>query len=182
MRLPTKRARVCSSRLTGPMARGASIAPGAGSCWPEPGHLLESIRISLRCFPRSARHATGGASFSRYACVCRPGLDDPLAQAACSPSRYRPQAERAELLLLPWPLRVREPDFRAVEGSVKRLAKEPFGFFEFAPRGAARSGSRRPHLLAARDEVGSVDVVVLPESAVEESESARWKRCWTATG
>src|SRR5258707_3780656 len=32
-----------------------------------------------------------------------------------------------------WPLRVRESDFHPLEGSVQKLAKEPFGFFEFAP-------------------------------------------------
>jgi hypothetical protein len=39
---------------------------------------------------------------------------------------------------------------------VERLTKDPYGFFEFAP--------------AERQEAGSVDVVVLPESAVEERE------------
>jgi len=37
------------------------------------------------------------------------------------------------VLLLPWPLRVRESDFHPVEGSVRRLTSEPFGYFEFAP-------------------------------------------------
>jgi hypothetical protein len=37
-----------------------------------------------------------------------------------------PHAQDANFLLLPWPLRVRESDFRAVEGSVRSLAKEAF--------------------------------------------------------
>jgi hypothetical protein len=56
------------------------------------------------------------------------------------------------------------------EGSVRRLAKEPFGFFEFAPEERLDLGLVDRMLIAARDEVGRVDVVVLPESAVEESE------------
>ena len=170
MRLPTKRARACSSRLTVPTERGASIAPGAGSSWRGPGRSLEYIRISFACFPRSARlrpeerrsHATP-VSIVR---VWRPaGTSCLLVIAVPTPRPSTPQ-----LLLLPWPLRVRESDFRAVEGSVQRLAKEPFGFFEFAPEERLDLDLVDRMLLAARDEVGSVDVVLLPESAVEESE------------
>ena len=57
-----------------------------------------------------------------------------------------------------------------MEGSVQRLAKEPFGFFEFAPEEGLDLDLVDRVLVAARDEVGSVDVVLLPESAVEESE------------
>jgi hypothetical protein len=74
------------------------------------------------------------------------------------------------LLLLPWPLTVRASDFRPVEGSVRRVRKEPFGFFEFAPSEGVDLDLLDRVLVAARREVGSVDVVVLPESAVDEHE------------
>jgi hypothetical protein len=74
------------------------------------------------------------------------------------------------MLLLPWPLQVRASDFRAVEGSVGRLAKDPYGFFEFAPAERLDLDLLDRVLLAAREEAGSVDVVMLPESAVERSE------------
>ena len=124
----------------------------------------------VRVLPKIRTPPTGGASFSRYACVYRPGLETRWHKL---PARHRgtdPQAEHAHLLLLPWPLRVRESDFRAVEGSVQRLAKEPFGFFEFAPEERLDLDLVDRMLIAARDEVGRVDVVLLPESAVEESE------------
>jgi hypothetical protein len=76
------------------------------------------------------------------------------------------------MLLLPWPLRERESDFRALEGSVQRREKEPYGFFEFTPSEALDLDLLDRTLLAARDEVDSVDCVVLPESAVDESEIA----------
>jgi hypothetical protein len=120
--------------------------------------------------PKIRTASTGGASFSRYACVYRPGLETRWHKL---PARHRgtdPQAEHAHLLLLPWPLRVRETDFAAVEGTVRRLAKEPFGFFEFAPEERLDLDLVDRMLIAARDEVGHVDVVLLPESAVEESE------------
>src|SRR5262245_12681157 len=81
-----------------------------------------------------------------------------------------PRARHANLLLLPWPLRVRESDFHPLEGSAQRLAKEPFGFFEFAPLERLDLDLVSRTIAAARDEVDSVDVVLLPESAVDESE------------
>src|SRR5262249_43061526 len=73
-------------------------------------------------------------------------------------------------LLLPWPLRVRESDFRAVGGSVQRLERDPFGFFEFAPAERLDLDLLDRVLVAALDEVDDVDVVVLPEAAIEASE------------
>jgi hypothetical protein len=55
---------------------------------------------------------------------------------------------------------VRESDFRPREGSVQRLAKEPFGFFEFAPAEGLDLELLDRVLVAARDEANSVDVVV----------------------
>jgi len=49
-------------------------------------------------------------------------------------------------------------------------AKEPFGLFEFAPSERLDLDLVGRMILAAREEVDSVDVVVLPESAVDESE------------
>jgi hypothetical protein len=81
-----------------------------------------------------------------------------------------PQADHVQMLLLPWPLKVRASDFRPVPGSVQRLTKEPFGFFEFVPEERLDLDLVDRVLLAAIDEVGSIDVVVLPECAIEESE------------
>ena len=38
------------------------------------------------------------------------------------------------MLLLPWPLRIRESDFQAVDGSVRRLPNEPYGFLSSRPQ------------------------------------------------
>jgi hypothetical protein len=70
------------------------------------------------------------------------------------------------------PLRVRSSDFRPLPGSVQRLEKEPFGFLEFVPEERLDLDLVERMVLAALDEVGSVDVVVLPECAIEESEIA----------
>ena len=85
------------------------------------------------------------------------------------PSR-EPHDRGVNYLLLPWPLRVRESDFGPLAGSVQHQGLEPFGFFEFAPSEALDLDLVDRLLVAALDEVERVDVVVLPESAVDEDE------------
>jgi hypothetical protein len=89
------------------------------------------------------------------------------------PARHRGTDRRSEfatLLLLPWPLEVRESDFHVLEESLHRPEKEPFGFYEFAPAEGLDLELLDRVLLAARKEAGSVDVVLLPESAVDVNE------------
>jgi hypothetical protein len=91
------------------------------------------------------------------------------------PTRHRGTgitSEFATLLMLPWPMRVRESDFHPLEGSVQRLNNEPFGFFNFAPAESLDLDLLDRVLVAAREEVNSVDVVLLPESAIDEEEIA----------
>src|SRR6478672_11556391 len=124
----------------------------------------------LRVLPKVRTPPTGRPAFSRNACVQLPGVDVRWNKI---PARHRGtdlRSEHATLLLLPWPLEVKASDFRAVEGSVQRLSKDPFGFFEFAPEGGLDFDLLDRVLVAARREAGSVDVVCLPESAVREDE------------
>ena len=146
-------------------ARGRELLARTGSLARIHPHLL-------RVLPkvRTSPNGTSLGSFSRYACVHRPGAEVRWSKI---PARHRgtdPQAEYANVLLLPWPLRVRESDFRPVEGSVRRLTNEPFGYFEFAPAEGLDLDLVDRTILAAQDEVGGVDVVVLPESAVDEGD------------
>jgi hypothetical protein len=55
-------------------------------------------------------------------------------------------------------------------GPVLRSAKDPYGCFEFAPAEGLDLELLDRVLVAARQEAGSVDVVILPESAVAEDE------------
>jgi hypothetical protein len=80
------------------------------------------------------------------------------------------RSEYANLLLLPWPLEVKASDFRPLDNSVHRPSKDPFSFFEFAPTKGLDFDLLDRVLIAAREEVGSVDVVALPEMAVDEVE------------
>src|SRR6516165_2145841 len=146
-------------------ARGRELLARTGS-------LARIQSHSLRVLPKvcTPPNGTSFRSFSRYACVQSPGVEARWHKVPVRHSGTEFQARHANLLLLPWPLRVRESDFRRVEGSVQRLAKEPFGFFEFAPSEKLDLDLVSRMIVAARDEVDSVDGVLLPESAVDENE------------
>jgi hypothetical protein len=144
-------------------ARGRELLARTGS--------LARVDVGyLRVLPKVRTPPTGRPAFSRYACVQRPGIDVKWHKM---PARHRGtdlRSEYATMLLLPWPLRVRASDFHPVEGSVERLGKDPFGFFEFAPAERLDLDLLDRVLVAARDEAGSVDVVLLPESAIDAHE------------
>lgn len=146
-------------------ARGRELLARTGS-------LARIQAHSLRVLPkvRTPPNGTSFRSFSRYACVQGPGVEARWHKLPIRRRGTERQSKNANLLLLPWPLRVRESDFRRVEGSVQRLDKEPFGFFEFAPSEKLDLDLVSRVIAAARDEVGRVDAVLLPESAVDESE------------
>ena len=124
----------------------------------------------LRVLPKVQTPPTGRPAFSRYACVVLPGI---TASWHKLPTRHRGtdlQSEYATLLLLPWPLHVHASDFRPIAEPIHRPGKDPFGFFEFAPRESLDLELLDGVLRAARRESGSVDAVFLPESAVDERE------------
>jgi hypothetical protein len=79
---------------------------------------------------------------------------------------------RANVLLLPWPLQVRESDFAPVPGTVRRPEREPFGFFSYRPREPLDLDLVDRLLDAALAQVDRVDVVVLPEGCLDEREVA----------
>ncbi len=83
--------------------------------------------------------------------------------------RQRPPGRALQPAAL-WPLRIRSSDFHPVEGSIRRLTDEPFGYFEFAPADAFDFDLLERTILAAREEQASVDVVVFPESAINEGD------------
>ena len=158
--LGTADAKACIYR-----ARGRELLARTGS-------LARTHPQLLRVLPkvRTSPNETSQCSFSRYACVHRPGAEVTWHKI---PVRHRgtgPQADHVNLLLLPWPLRVRECDFRPLEGSVQRRPNAPFGSFEFAPSGGLDLDLVDRTIAAARDEVGCVDLVYFPESAVDEGD------------
>jgi hypothetical protein len=146
-------------------ARGRELLARTGSLSRLPSHL---VRVLPKV--RTPPNGTSLRSLSRYASLHGPGVEVRWHKVPARRPGMQPRDMGVNCLLLPWPLRVREADFRPLAGSVQQLAKEPFGFFEFAPSEQLDLDLVDRTLVAARDEVGDVNVVVLPESAVESDE------------
>jgi hypothetical protein len=136
------------------------------------GSLARIPARLIRVLPKAGTPASGSSArvLSRYATVQVPGVEARWHRAPARGLTTRPQVRKVNYLLLPWPLRIWESDFRPVAGPLQRLANDPFGFFEFAPADRLDLDLADRTLAAARDQAGTVDVVILPESAVEHSE------------
>jgi hypothetical protein len=138
----------------------------AGELLARTGSLSRLPVHRLRVLPK-VRTPPGGISFrslSRYLCLRGPLVDVIWHKVPARRSGLGQQ--QANVLLLPWPLRVRQRDFRPLPGSVRRAENEPFGIFEFAPAEPFDLDLVERTLRGALDEVDVVDAVVLPESSV----------------
>ncbi len=146
-------------------ARGRELLARTGSLARLPAHLI-------RVLPKVRTPANGSSlrSLSRYAAVQVPGVAARWHKTPTHRTTTQPSGKAVNFLHLPWPLRVRGSDFRPVIGPLKELADDRFGFFEFAPSGRLDLDLVDRMLLAALDEVETVDVVILPESAVRHEE------------
>ena len=146
-------------------ARGRELLATTGS--------LTRISVDrLRVLPRlrTPPNGTSMRALSRYASIQRPGVDVRWNKVLGRRLGGAPRDKGVNRLLLPWPLRVRESDFRPLPGLVDGLSSDAYGFFEFAPTERLDLDLVDRVLVAARDEVDQVDVVVLPESAVADDE------------
>ena len=126
----------------------------------------------LRVLPkiRTAPNSSSSRALSRYASVHPPGVEAHWHKILGRRPGTEPRAQGTNFLLLPWPLRVRESDFRPIEGSIRSPEKEPFGLFEFVPAEGLDLDLVDRTIAAAKDEVEDVQVVCLPEAAVDERE------------
>lgn len=136
------------------------------------GSLARIPASLIRVLPMAGTPASGSSArvLSRYATVQVPGIEARWLKAPARGLDTRLDAEKVNYLLLPWPLHIRAADFRPVAGPLQRLDNDPFGFFQFDPSEQLDLDLADRTLAAARDQAGTVDVVILPESAVEYSE------------
>ena len=136
------------------------------------GSLARIPARLIRVLPKAGTPVSGSSArvLSRYAAIQVAGVEARWYKAHVQGLTTQPSVKEVSYLLLPWPLRIRESDFRPVAGPLQRLAGDPFGFFGFNPSDRLDLDLADRTLAAARDQAGTVDVVVLPESAVEHSE------------
>ena len=81
-------------------------------------------------------------------------------------------AHELNLLIIPWPYQVRAEDFRMSGISDTVVDPRAFGFFEYEPSARFDPEANLVRVIeAAEAQVGRVSAVVLPESALDESEA-----------
>ena len=98
------------------------------------GSLARVPPDRLRVLPKARTPASGGSvgALSRYVCALLTSVD---VRSHKLPTRRRGtnRVDHINFLLLPWPLQVRESDFRVVQDSQDTTTAEPSGLFEFSP-------------------------------------------------
>jgi len=144
---------------------GARFRARARELLARTGTLSRISRQRLRVLP-CVRNPVGGPSIrslSRYVCVRGPEVDVVWNRIPAGTVGPGGPAQEGNVLMLPWPLRIAAEDFKPT-GAVERAGLEPHGFFEFAPGELLDLDLADRVLQSARNQQGSVDIVVLPES------------------
>jgi hypothetical protein len=139
------------------------------------GTLARIPQDAMQVLPKVRTPAAPGTSIrsmSRYATVHGSSVGVRWHKLPARRRGAEPHADHVNFLLLPWPLQIRANDFRPVEASAQGDTAEPYGFFDFDPAERLDLDLVDRMLVAARNEVDSVDVVCLPESAIMEDEVA----------
>jgi hypothetical protein len=145
---------------------GARLRVRADELLARTGSLSRLPTYRMRVLPK-VRTPPGGISFrslSRYLCLRGPGVDVHWHKAPARRAGIGQQ--QANVLLMPWPLRIRQRDFQPLSGSVRRTENEPFGIFEFNPAEEFDLDLVERVLRSALDEVDTVEAVIFPESCV----------------
>lgn len=162
------------------LGTSTAVAPGPGCAFralarelfAETGSLSRFSPGSVRVVPR-CRASIGGMSvrsLSRHVSVRGPQVDVDWHRMLSMPNGVELREEHANVLLLPWPLRVRARDFRASSYSLPQMDPGRSGFFQFDPAEPFDLALVDAVLRAAIDEAGSVDAVFLPEAAITSAD------------
>jgi hypothetical protein len=125
----------------------------------------------MRVLPKY-RTAPGGItarSISRYLTLAGPKVTYGVHS---STARTRDERGSLNVLLLPWPLRIRPADFHPLPESIQPRRVEPFGFFRFQPSEPFDISLVDRLLASAKAHTDRVDLVVLPESSVPHTDLA----------
>lgn len=160
------------SAMAVPPGPGCVFRAKARELLAETGSLSRLSPGMFRVLPRCRVGITGISihSLSRHVCVCGPQVDVEWHRMLSRPTDVAPPEEHANILLFPWPLRVRARDFRPVSYTLPSMDTTEFGFFEFSPREPFDFDLLDRLLEAAEEETGNVDVVFLPEAAIEPAD------------
>jgi hypothetical protein len=162
------------SATAAPPGPGTRFRAAARELLAETGSLSTVRPGVLRVLPRCrvGLHGMSIHSLSRHICVRGPQVDVEWHRMLSRPSGAKLPEAHANGLLLPWPLRVRARDFAPADCALPGMDTTAFGFFTFEPEEHLDLDLLQRVLEAAVDEAGTIDFVIMPESAVTPDELA----------
>jgi len=149
----------------------------------ETGTLARLSQDRVRVLPKLRPPASGMTlrSLSHHLASDRSEVDArwyfPPDAAACVDL-----ARRVSLLLVPVPERIRVGDFRPTAGPLLNMDPTHYGFYEYAPQEPLVLEELARLVEAAKRQVGRIDILVLPEAAVEETMVAPLQELIAAAG
>lgn len=135
----------------------------------ETGTLARLSRDRVSVLPKLRPPASGITlrSLSHHLAVGRPEVETrwyfPPDTSSCTDL-----AHQLNLLLVPFPERIRTGDFRPTTGPLMNMDPH-YAFYEYAPQEPLRLDELARLVQTAKRQVGTIDMLVLPEAAVEEA-------------
>jgi hypothetical protein len=149
----------------------------------ETGTLARLSRDRVRVLPKLRPPASGITlrSLSHHLAIDRSEVEArwyfPPDASACADL-----AQRVSLLLVPVPERIRAGDFRPTPGPLLNMDPTHYGFYEYTPQEPLMLEELARLVEAAKRQVGRIDILVLPEAAVEEAAVAPLQELIAAAG
>jgi hypothetical protein len=135
------------------------------------GSLARLTADRARVLPKLRPPASGITlrSLSHHVALARSEVDVRWLVAPTS-ARVEQAPDRLTLLLLPHPSVVHANDFVPVAGPLTNMDESEYGFYEFAPHDTFDVSAAVALVERARRHVGDIDLLVLPEGALDERE------------
>jgi hypothetical protein len=93
-----------------------------------------------------------------------------------------PATDRFTMLLVPQPAVIHASDFRPVSGPLANMDEARYGFYEFVPEEPFDLDEVVPLVARAHRHVGDIDLLVLPEGALDETEVPTLQRLLVDAG
>jgi len=155
----------------------------AGELLAATGSLSRLPRDRARVLPKLRPPASGITlrSLSHHLALDRSEVDARWVVAPPTGLASRP-GDRLTLLLIPHPRVIRASDFVPVAGPLANMDESRYGFYEFDPQEPFDAEGALDLVARARRHVGDVDLVVLPEGALEEGEVGPLQRLLVEAG
>jgi hypothetical protein len=150
----------------------------------ETGTLARLSRDRVRVLPKLRPPASGMTlrSLSHHLAIADRLEVEPRWYFAPSASGCITLAQRISLLLVPFPERIRAGDFRPIAGPLLNMDPTHYGFYEYAPQEPLVLEEVARLIEAAKRQVGAIDILVLPEAAVDEEAVAPLQQLIAAAG